>query len=146
LHHGFGRLGGHWQRLLGRCIGLLRKCQRLISDRRDDLGFSGGGQFIRVARRGRRGRGLFERRDVVASLHRAGLGRRDALLLGEAFLRRVDRRSNSLTHECCGVRVEDTEIGSNVSPHAVEQLDDQSALNLQFFGELIDPQLRHTDS
>jgi hypothetical protein len=75
-----------------------------------------------------------------------GFGLGDPLLFEEPFLRRSDRRGDSLAHELSGLGVEDAEIGPNVSPHAVEQLDDQSALNLQFLGELIHPQLRHADS
>ena len=146
LHHRFGRLGGHRQWFLGRDLGVGRRRRFIRRDRRGDLGLFDRGHLIRLARRGRRGRRLVDGRDVVAGLQRGRLGRRDALFFGQTFLRRVDRRGDSLAYEYCGVLVEDTEIGSNVSSHAVEQLDDQSALNLQFFGELIDPQLRHADS
>ena len=80
-------------------------------------------------------------------------GRRDGdravirpLLVEQALLfdRQCDRKP--FPNEARGQVVDRAEVGVDLLPETVEQLDDQSALNPEFLRELIDPYTRHASN
>jgi hypothetical protein len=89
-----------------------------------------GGRCARYFRVGRRGGGFVVRSPLVEN----------------ALFFDGERHGQPFANEARGHVVDRAEVRVNLFPETVEQLDDQSALNLEFFRELINPYTRHACS
>jgi hypothetical protein len=64
-------------------------------------------------------------------------------LFGQSLLLEIEQGDHLLAHGVGGLRVERAEVGLDLLPEAVQELQDQGALHLELLGKLVNPLLRH---
>jgi hypothetical protein len=70
----------------------------------------------------------------------------DPFLRGEPLLLLLDGHAEPLAHERSRLPIQGAEVRLDLATHAVQELEDQSALNLELLRKLVNPDLRHPDS